>query len=298
MKDKEDILEKYYRTLIALAYRMLGTFSEAEDIAQEVAIEWHRTDKKLINNPKSWLIKVCTNKSIDHLRKAYKKRELYTGNWLPEILPDSLMYWETDFLDKKETMRTSFLLLLEKLTPNERAVYLLRIVFEYSFQEVSELTSLESANCRKIFQRASEKLNNDKLNKKKTVAQNDIGIIEKFFELACLGDKESLKNLLSQESVLKTDGGGKVSAARKDIFSSESVARFFATIFKSLNNIKYDFISVNGELGLIISRQLPTKLWTVETIFSFQVIDGLITNIYAQRNPDKLNFTQTFLKGK
>jgi RNA polymerase sigma-70 factor (ECF subfamily) len=300
MKDKNAEFQKYYNLLISMSYRMMGSFVEAEDIVQEVAIEWMKTDVESISNEKAWLLRVCTNKAIDCLKKAYKKREVYTGTWLPEILPNSFIVWDNE-TENKESLNTSFLILLENLNPKERAVYILRSVFEYDFKKISEFTDLKDSNCRKIFERANDKIHDGN----KTYDKNDensLNILEKLFEAAKLGSEERIKELLSRNSEFWSDGGGKVSASRRILDTMQKIGRFLANIFKSLENdeftYQYEYMLVNYMPGVVLSKQDENGLWKIETIFSFELLDNKIERIYAQRNPDKLRIISNTLRGK
>ncbi len=294
MDTKLHDFNKNYGMLIAVTYRMLGSFTEAEEIVQEVAIEWLQTDKASIQNPKAWLMKVCTNKTLDLLKKAYKKREVYPGTWLPEVLPNSLITWE-DHLEKKDSLNTSFLVLLESLSPKERAVYILKTIFEYSFDEISEFTNLTNANCRKISQRANAKINTS-TSHQNIHSTESISTIQNFFNSAQEGDKESLKQLLSPESEFWSDGGGKASAVKGALYGPDKIARFFANIFKHMKDGQYDYTNINNKPGLVVSKQLENRLWVIQTIFSFEIKNNQILKIYAQRNPDKLELTKKFFK--
>lgn len=297
MKKNNQEFHRYYNFLISLSYRYLGSFSEAEEIVQEVAIEWLNSNQEEINNPKAWLIRVCTNKSLDALKKAYKKREVYTGTWIPEVLPDSLITWN-DHLENQDSLKTSFLILLENLNPKERTVYVLRIVFDYSFKEISEFIELTESNCRKVYQRAKEKIDS-KYVKFDSLPKNGYKNLEKLFEYAREGSSEKIANLLHSDSEFWSDGGGKVSATRQIFHDNKKIAHFFATIFHNLSNdkyeYKYEFTKVNSQAGLILSRLDEKGLWKLETIFSFEFINGKIARIFAQRNPDKLMFLKRFI---
>src|SRR3954465_640983 len=147
LSEWESLWTQYRTYLISFAFRMTGSLSEAEDLVQETFIECARVSPSEIQNPKSWLTKICANKGIDHLKSAYKRRETYPGTWLPDAIPDSLQVWSNlhgsetpeKTLINSETLTTSFLLLAERLTPEERAVYLLSEVFEYSYREIAAL---------------------------------------------------------------------------------------------------------------------------------------------------------------
>jgi RNA polymerase sigma-70 factor (ECF subfamily) len=290
---------KQYRPfLISFEYRMTGSLSEAEDLVQDTFLECARVPRSEIRNPKSWLTKICANKGIDQLKSAYKRRETYPGTWLPDVIPDSLQIWTNlhgsespeKTLIASESLTTSFLLLAERLTPEERAVYLLSEVFEYSYKEISALLDKSEDACRKTAQRARAAVQSAP---KFAVRSSDsAGLIARFFECAINGDNASLMELLSDESEFWADGGGKVSASRTILTERSKIANFFAALGTSRaftpGDFKLDFSPVSSRPGLIVSRKLPSGLWTFETLFSFEIRDGKIARIYAQRNPDKL----------
>ena len=194
---------KQYRPfLTSFAYRMTGSLSEAEDLVQDTFLECARFPRSEIKNPKSWLTKICANKGIDHLKSAYKRRETYPGTWLPDVIPDSLQVWtslhgsespETSLI-ASESLTTSFLLLVERLTPEERAVYLLSEVFEYSYKEISTLLDKSEDACRKTAQRARAAVQSAP----KFVANAPVApdLVARFFEYAKNGDQSSLMELL------------------------------------------------------------------------------------------------------
>lgn len=291
---------KQYRPfLISFAYRMTGSLSEAEDLVQETFLECARVPRSEIRNPKSWLTKICANKGIDQLKSAYKRRETYPGTWLPDVIPDSLQVWTSlhgsespeNTLIVSESLTTSFLLLVERLTPEERAVYLLNEVFEYPYKEISALLDKSEDACRKTAQRARAALQSAP--KFAATSPDSTSLIVRFFESAKNGDNASLMELLSDESEFWADGGGKVPAAKTILTERSSIARFFAALGTSKafapGDFKLDFTQVSSRPGLVVSRKLPSGLWTFETVFSFEIRDGKIARIYAQRNPDKLS---------
>ena len=217
---------------------------------------------------------------------------------MPDVIPDSLQVWGSlhesaspeKTLITSESLTTSFLLLAERLTPDERAVYLLSEVFEYSFKEISAFLDKSEDACRKTAQRARLAV----LSAPRFAANSpdSTRLISRFFESAKNGDNESLVALLSKESEFWSDGGGKVAAAKTVLKEKTKIAAFFAWLGTSnafvLSDFKLDFTQVSSRPGLIVSRRLPSGLWTFETIFSFEILDGTIARIYAQRNPDKL----------
>jgi RNA polymerase sigma-70 factor (ECF subfamily) len=298
LSDWEADWKQHRSFLISFAYRMTGSLSEAEDLVQDVFLECARVPRSEIRNAKSWLTKICANKGIDYLKSAYKRRETYPGTWLPDVIPDSLQVWSNlqggespeKALIASESLTTSFLLLVERLTPEERAVYLLSEVFEYSYREIADLLDKSEGACRKTAQRAREAIQSAP--RFEANLPESAVLIEQFFEFAKNGDQVSLAALLSDESQFWSDGGGKVAAAKTILFEKTKIAHFFAALGASnafaSDDFKVDFTKVSSRPGLVISRKLPSGLWTFETILSFEILNGKIARIYAQRNPDKL----------
>jgi RNA polymerase sigma-70 factor (ECF subfamily) len=284
--------------LISFAFRLTGSLTEAEDLVQDTFVECANVPRSEIKNAKSWLTRICANKGIDHLRSAYKKRETYPGAWLPDVIPDSLQIWSQlhggespeKTLIESESLTPSFLLLAERLTPEERAVYLLSEVFEYSFKEISTFLDKSEEACRKTAQRARTAV--QAAPRFVADSPDSTKLIARFFDCARNGDKEALLELLSDESEFWSDGGGKVPAAKTILAEPGSIATFFAALGTSKafasGDFKLDYTPVSSRPGLIISRKLPSGLWGFETIFSFEIQDEKIVRIYAQRNPDKL----------
>jgi RNA polymerase sigma-70 factor (ECF subfamily) len=296
MKDWEKLWTKYRPSLVAFAFRMTGSLSEAEDLVQDSFMATTGVDPSTIENPKAWLVKICSNKCLDHLKSAYKKREDYRGPWLPDAIPDSFGLWPTEpasperELLLRETLTTSFLLMAERLSPEERVVYLLSEVFEYNFKDVAEFINKSEEACRKIAQRARQALDDARV--KFTPARQAEKQIARFFELAQKGDEAALKDLLAEGSEFWSDSGGKVAAAPRVLTDRRQIAAFFKFLGTTpafrLDGYKMEYGFVNGGPGLVISKILATGLWTFETVISFEMDGDQIARIYAQRNPDKL----------
>jgi RNA polymerase sigma-70 factor (ECF subfamily) len=299
LSEWEGLWKQHRPFLISFAFRMTGSLSEAEDLVQETFLECANTPPSEIRNPKSWLAKICANKAIDHLKSAYKQREIYPGTWLPDIVPDSLQIWSSltpgsspeKTLLASESLTTSFLLLAERLTPEERAVYLLSEVFDYSYQEIADFLQKSAEACRKTAQRAREAVVSGP--KFQSNSAKSVRVIEKFFESARNGDAAALVSLLSDESEFWSDGGGKVPAAKTVLTAKEQIAAFFAALGLSKAflpaDYNLDFTRVSSRPGVVISKRLASGLWALETVFAFEIRDNKIARIYAQRNPDKLS---------
>ena len=284
--------------LLAFAFRMTGSLSEAEDLVQDTYIECAQVNPAEINNHKSWLTKVCSNKALDHLKSAYKRRETYRGTWLPDAVPDRYQFWGNledvaapdQPLLVSESLSTTFLLLIEKLTPEERVVYLLSEVFEYSYKEIASFLSKTDETCRKIAQRARQAVNDGRVKYDSHSAQAK-NLIQKFYDSAKAGDNQGLMDILSKDSEFWSDGGGKVSATLHIFKEDTRIARFYSSpgisIIFNHEDYKTEFAMVNTLPGLITSRRLPNGEWVYDSIFSFETKDGKILRIYNQRNPDK-----------
>jgi RNA polymerase sigma-70 factor (ECF subfamily) len=290
--DKHFILHRPH--LIAFSFRLTGSLAEAEDMVQETFIACDGTDPLTIENHRAWLTRVCSHRSLDLLRSAYKKRETYPGVWLPDAVPESFKYWgeEEKSLLEQESLTTSFLLLLPKLGPEERVTYLLGDILEYSYKEIAEVLQKSEDACKKIGQRARKALDNQKRFHSNNVDNQKV--VAKLFELAKRGDTQAVLEMLAPDAEFWADGGGKVSVASKSVIRDHlRTARFFAGVWSSpvaLNNPihRHESIMVNGRPGLVISSQDENGYWKFHTIISIEVENGKIARIFTQRNPEKL----------
>lgn len=299
IQDWEKLFIEYRPFLISFSFRMTGSLTEAEDIVQDTFIACAEVNPADVRSPKSWLTKIASNKSLDHLKSAHVKRETYPGVWLPDAVPDSFQFWgnleesaspDANLLNK-ESLTTSFLLLLQKLNPEERVVYLLSDIFEYSFKEISEFLQKTEDACKKIAQRARKAFENQK--RFVSYDSDAESLISKFFATAKTGDAEALDSMLAMDSEFWTDGGGKVPVASQAVITDRlRTKRFFAGIWASkpfqTENIKQEVKIVNGRPGLVVSRLEANGEWVFDSILSFEIQDGKIHRIYAQRSPDKL----------
>jgi RNA polymerase sigma-70 factor (ECF subfamily) len=277
--------------LVAFSYRMTGSLAEAEELVQETFLACTAVNPEEINNHRSFLTKICSNKCLDHLKSAYKKRETYVGSWLPDAVPDSFHHFDQSLI-LNESLTTTFLLLIEKLSPEERVVYILSEVFEYTYSEIAEFLNKSVEALRKIAQRARSAIASQKIKYDSNSIQAQNLIVE-FFEIVKRKDKAALMALLSEDSEFWSDGGGKVNAIRVVIKNNEQIVRFFsseviASIY-SFEGLKIETGRVNTLPGIMISKQLSDGSWHFDTIMNFEIKDNKIARIYSQRNPDKLN---------
>jgi RNA polymerase sigma-70 factor, ECF subfamily len=282
-----DLFNQYRSLLFAIAYRMLSSVSEAEDIVQEVWIRWQNTES-VVQSPKAFLSATVTRLCIDYLRSARMKREQYMGTWLPEPLISNSADVQ-DFAELAESLSFAFLMLLECLTPTERAVFLLREVFEYDYEAIAKTVGKSIPNCRQIFRRAHQHL----VLRRPKIAPNfhdqDI-LIEQFIDRWSRGDLQGLIELMAEDVRFWSDGGGKVVAAQKPLYGCLKVTRFLVAIRRS--RLTPTLISqvavVNSQLGVI--NIVDEKL---HSIFSFEFAGDRIRSIFAVLNPEKLGIVKS-----
>ncbi|OCT16099.1 RNA polymerase subunit sigma [Paenibacillus pectinilyticus] len=292
----ETAMQRYlsYKPLMfSLAYRMLGSVMDAEDIVQEAFLYASGTNLDHVHNPKAYLCKIVTNRCIDHLRSASKKREVYVGPWLPEPLLTSEEHpIPPDLaLTHKESLSTAYLLLLQQLSWVERAVFLLREVLQYDYEEIAEIVGKSSTNCRQIFRRAKQAISpssgqdserNTKI--KQPLKEQTAAVVEQFVHALTSGNMAQLLSIVKSDAILYSDGGGKVKAAIKPIEGAERIAMFLAGVLAKVpEGYHYALANVNEQLGIVAYvNDQP------HNVLTFQVEGGQIQAFYLVVNPDKL----------
>jgi RNA polymerase sigma-70 factor (ECF subfamily) len=278
----------YRPLLFSLAYRMLGSVMDAEDVVQEAFLTVVKSDFDHVHNKKAYLCKIVTNRCLELLRSTRKQREVYVGTWLPEPLV-SVAGDETDPMQsylQKESVSTAYLLLLQQLSYVERAVFLLREAMQYDYEEIADIVGKSSANCRQIFHRAKRSLsvqgepaNSNRLNPEQTA-----GLAEQFLNALTSGSAAQIMKLLATDAVLLTDGGGKVQALAHPLHGYAQISHSVAGLWRRWpGSFSCRMATVNGLPGIVIEKD--GKRWSV---LSFQVLDGRIAKLYFVANPDKL----------
>ncbi|MFC9998849.1 RNA polymerase sigma-70 factor [Nocardia sp. NPDC127526] len=278
-----DPFVEHRRLLFGTAYQMLGSVADAEDILQDAWLKWHGVDRDSVQHPKSYLVRTVTNLALNRLTSARATRETYVGPWLPEPLitaPNAAE--ETEMAD---TVSTAMLVVLETLTPVERAVFVLREVFGYSHAEIGGFLDRPEATIRQISHRAR----NHVQSRRPRFDADDASrqeITEKFMAACHGGDLNALMEILAPEVTLWNDGGGKVTAARRPLHGPDHVARWMLGVMaKPVSaGIRLEPAVINGELGIVgvIGDYLVGAL-------TYDIRDGHIENIRFQVNPDKLS---------
>jgi len=277
--------------LFAIAYNMLGSVMEAEDIVQDAYVRYQLVDQEKVQHPQAFLRKMVTRLCLDTLKSARVQREEYIGPWLPEpILTDANSIGQNPevHLSRTETISLAFLALMEQLSPLERAVFLLREVFDYDYAEIASTLERSEAACRKLFSRAKQHLTENRPTLEES-PQSVAPMVAGFLQAAQTGDMEALLKFLAEDVQLTSDGGGKVAAATRPLHGREIVARFFLGITRQMQKAGVDIgTSVrefNGSPGVIVRDKDTQQIFAV---FVFQLEQGKLQSIQAIRNPDKL----------
>ena len=273
--------------LFSIAYRMIGSVSEAEDIVQEAFLRIHRAEAEgmRIESPKAYLSAVTTRLSIDHLKSARVRREQYVGQWLPEPLltdassPDAAAHAET-----ADSLSMAFLVLLESLTPVERAVFLLREVFDYGYDEIARIVDRTEDNSRQLYVRARRHVDEGRPRFEASRKQRD-ELVERFFAAAERGDLTALEEMLAADVVVYGDGGGKAPSWPQPIYGRERVAKLIAGTLKQAKDVGVTFraVHINGQPGVVFLDEDR-----IGAVMSVDVADGLVQTIRGVTNPDKL----------
>ena len=284
MTDATDI-DTHRPVLKGIAYRMLGSLAEAEDAVQETFLRWHRQGAALseIREPKAWLITTLTRHCIDRLRAAKAQRESYVGMWLPEPVVEEPAIEPTDRLELAESLSMALLMMLERLSPDERAAFLLHEVFESDYREVATILGKTEAACRQLVHRAKERVREGKPRFTPSREEQE-KVMAGFRRAVENGDIAGLAALFSPDAILHSDGGGKAAATLNPIYGAEKIARFFIGVRGKYPD-GHEIVPriVNGALGYVIyvgDRVLQANSFT---------FDGdRIVAVHIVRNPDKL----------
>ncbi len=271
----------------SIAYRMVGSVAEAEDIVQEAMLRVHGAEAE---SPKAFLSTVVTRLSIDHLRSARVQRETYVGPWLPEPLLTDPEPGPEERAETSDSLSQAFLVLLEQLSPVERAVFLLREVFGYEYDDIAQVVDRTPENCRQLLARARRHVEGGRPRFDADRAKG-AELAERFLEAAAEGDTDALVSMLAADAAAYGDGGGKVQAARKPLFGPQRVAKFIAGIVAiGIRRGGYTVRPawVNHQPGFLVNGPEGG----VDAVWALDIADGVIQSIRIVRNPDKLGHVQ------
>ncbi|WP_184579538.1 RNA polymerase sigma factor SigJ [Streptomyces zagrosensis] len=293
------------RQLINLAYRLLGSLADAEDVVQETYTRWYAMSpqqQKAIEAPGGWLTKVASRICLDQLGSARARRERYVGEWIPEPLPDSVDWTggrpggrtgdPADHVTLDESITMAFLIVLESMTPAERVAFVLHDVFRYSFAEVADIVGRTPAACRQLASSARRRLRASHTpataTATATATAQHAGVIGEFKQAWAAKDIDALVSLLDPGVTAIGDGGGLVSAALRPIEGSEHVARYLVDLAGEVPNLAMLERTVNGQPGLVLQMDDVAV-----AVMSFGVSNDRITHIWGVRNPEKLRLWTT-----
>ncbi|PPG29016.1 RNA polymerase subunit sigma-24 [Pseudoclavibacter sp. RFBB5] len=267
--------------LFGIAYRMLGSVAEAEDVVQDAWVRWQTTDRASVRTPLAFLTTMTTRLAINVAESSRVRRETYIGPWLPEpVMTDSD---PTLGAENAEALAVGMLLLMERLTPTERAVYVLREAFDFPFSEIAEVIDTTEANARQLGRRA--RLHLQTAGAREVPAERHDRLLRSFLEAAQTGNLERLRSLLTDDIVYYGDGGGAVSAARRPVEGRDRVGRFLlGVVEKAQGAFQVDVMSVNGADAVVLRKDGQRYL-----VGMIGVSDAGIDRIYFVMNPEKLS---------
>lgn len=276
-----EINELLYQQLFAIAYKMTGEIASSKDICQDAISKFlsPQLNKFNIINQQAYLIKITVNTAIDYLSRTSKEREKYIGTWLPEPILNS-----ENFIHSSIDIDYGITVVLSQLNPNERAIFILKESFDYSYVELSEILNLSVVNCRKIYQRLQEKI---QLPKEESVVllADKMRLINAFVLASQTGQVQELIYVLKEDISLYSDGGGKATAAKNILYGLEVCAKFLQGIYsKNAANIRIEMGMSNQEPSLLIYENN-----VLATIGLIEVTQGQISRFYFVRNPDKIH---------
>ena len=287
-RGNDESFEALRRLTFGIAYRMTGSVSDAEDLGQEAFVRLEEAENagQQIESRKAWLSTVTTRLAIDHLRSARVRKEEYVGPWLPEPLLTDEGPGPAEHAEMADSLSQAFLLLLERLSPIERAVFLLREVFAFDYPQIAESVGKTEDNCRQIVTRARRHAEAHRARFQADEQERE-ELLARFIEATENGDLESLKALLAADAVVYSDGGGKVAAARHPFTGAEKIARFIMKVM----DMRHE--SGGRERGDVRINGQPGWIWIdnagmVEGVLTADVAGGRIQTIRIVRNPDKL----------
>jgi RNA polymerase sigma-70 factor (ECF subfamily) len=273
--------------LVGLGYRMLGSIADAEDLVQETYLRWQRSDRTAIREPSAWLSTTMTRLCIDTLRARASRRETYVGPWLPEPVQTAAPDQDSaeHALELADDLSVAFLLLLERLGPEERAAFLLHDVFEASYPDIARTLDKSDVAVRQMVSRARGRLGEERPRYNAThAARRDLA--ERFRDAVLASDAAALLALFKPDATLISDGGGKALAALRPIYSAEKIVRFFVGVARKQNFTDFGFEPgwINDAPGFV----MRTPDGAVFATMALEVDDGRIAALYLTRNPDKL----------
>ncbi|WP_309122667.1 RNA polymerase sigma factor SigJ [Paenibacillus sp.] len=285
----EELYEQYRALLFTLAYQLTGSADDAEDVVQDIFFKSFDVHPERLEKPKAYLCKMVTNRCLNLQKSARKRREVYVGPWLPEPIRTS----EADTLEttvvRRDLLSYAMLVLLERLTPTERAVFVLREALGFDYSDIAELLGKQESNCRKLLSRARSKMG---ISEEEPVAAEAVELewVSRFITCLEQGDVDQVLSLLTEDVMLVSDGGGRTIATTYPIQSSDRVARILAAAFEGIKHYykgcaHFEVAPLNGETGIVLRSGDE-----IAAAIFIQLRRGKLARIYAVQNPDKLDW--------
>lgn len=280
------LFREHQPLLKGIAYRMLGSMSDAEDIVQDAFLRWRKVPLKQVDSAKAYLASIVTRLCIDRQRRAKVEQLLYTGPWLPEPLDENSVSAITpdDVIETSEHISMAFMMMLQSLQPQERAVFILREAFDLSHDEISSMLDIRAAHSRQLLRRARQKIEPDGAQPLQADEAEDL--MGRFLEAAQSGDMTQLTAMMHEDIVAYSDGGGRVSAAIIPLEGQNRVATVLTHLIQhKMQHLNASFHRVNGDMSLVLRDGD-----SIDSTHSITLKNGLIYRIYTMRNPEKLQF--------
>jgi RNA polymerase sigma-70 factor, ECF subfamily len=269
--------------LFTIAYEILGSATESDDVLQDSYLRWAAVDLSTVHDTKSYLARLVTRQALNALRADARRREEYVGPWLPEPLLLDEQDPSADVV-LAESVSMAMLVLLETLSPDERAVFVLREVFGFDYDEIAEAVGKPSPTVRQVAHRAREHVRARRKRFDAVDPQRNAEVTAQFLATAASGDMDALMAMLAPDVAWTADGGGKVSAARKPVVGAQRVARAIAGLMRrAAGRLRLDMVTCNSAPAVLL--YLDEQL---EGVITVEIVDDKITNFYVMRNPDKL----------
>jgi RNA polymerase sigma-70 factor (TIGR02957 family) len=284
MEGATDIFVRLRPRLLGVAYRMLGSLAEAEDVVQDVWLGWNEAESSQLADPEAWLVTATTRRSIDRLRLARISREQYVGIWLPEpILTDESPNTPEDLQEASSDLSIAFLTVLERLAPEARAAFLLREVLDADYTEIAKTLDKSEAACRQIVHRAKSQLREERP-RYVVSAESHQRLMRRFAQAWSSADFKAMKEMMAESATLVGDGGGIVASFPKPMVGGQRIAQLlFAGTLRRERDVQIKLASINGRLGVL--RYFGDEL---ESVQSYDTDGERIVHVYVQRNPEKL----------
>lgn len=278
MIPKARLFDEQYARLTAIAYRMLGSVSDSEDVVQEAWLRFSRVTLDLVDNVEAYLAAMVSRLCIDRLRRRRIEKLNYTGYWLPEPVPteDS----PADAIDVVESVSMALMVVLEHLNPMERAVFILKEAFDYAHEDIAVLLGINVAHSRQLLRRAKSRIGVPE----RAPGRDELEpLVTAFFEAARSGDTVTLSRVLADDCIAYSDGGGRASAALIPLVGRDRVITVFSHLLRKAGNVRLEWRRVNNEWAVCAIEQ-----GAVTSVTTFEVRDGKVWRSYTIRNPDKL----------